>query len=196
MKKILTLFLALAILMLSFCACKNSDVSIDQITNVEETSDIAVSADKYDDTTDSSSGIIVPESLAEKYLREIDEEYRRKFELPEYSTTIGMVELSDEYAKKWEQVADEYYNKIMEYDDVTQLNENYYSSDDLHTFVSNMKVNWESYSQEQCANYLKTLQTIYGAGTIVGPLFAEYEYKMQMDWALQILDICQRFLIE
>ena len=196
MKKILTLFLALAILMLSFCACKNSDVSNDQITNVEETSDIAVSADKYDDTTDSSSGIIVPESLAEKYLREIDEEYRRKFELPEYSTTIGMVELSDEYAKKWEQVADEYYNKIMEYDDVTQLNENYYSSDDLHTFVYNMKVNWESYSQEQCANYLKTLQTIYGAGTIVGPLIAEYEYKMQMDWALQILDICQRFCIE
>ena len=47
------------------------------------------------------------------------------------------------YTKKWKQVADEYYDKITKYEGIAQLDENYYSSDDLHTFVSNMKINWE-----------------------------------------------------
>ena len=124
-------------------------------------------------------------------LREIEGVYLEEQKLPEYSTTIGMIELANTYSEKWKQVADEYYNKIMEaeieeYDESVQPN---YSSDALHTFVSNMKTSWEKYYQEQCDNYYKVLKANYGPGTIVGPIFANYKYEMQKEWALRILDI-------
>ncbi|MBE6798051.1 MAG: hypothetical protein E7531_06960 [Ruminococcaceae bacterium] len=80
----------------------------------------------------------------------------------------------------------------MKYDGITQLDENYYSSDDLHTFVSNMKKSWESYNKEQCDNYGKTLSAIYGGGTIIGPLLADFEYNMQKDWALRLVNIYEK----
>ena len=83
----------------------------------------------------------------------------------------------------------------MRYDDVVQPSEYYYSAEDLHTFVSNMKTNWESYSKQQYQHYLGVLQTNYQGGTIVGPLAASYQYEQQKDWALEILKICQMFQI-
>ena len=59
-----------------------------------------------------------------------------------------------------------------------------------------MKSNWEQYYQVQCENYLKTLQAIYSGGTIVGPLFANYKYKMQKEWTLQLVDICEQLDID
>ena len=129
------------------------------------------------------------ESLREKLIREIDGAYLQESESTEYSTTVGMVELADKYTEKWKQVADGYYKKIMEYDGIVRPSEDYYSSDDLHTFVSNMKANWEEYSQKQCENYAKTLQTIYAGGTVTGPVYASYKYELQKEWALQIVGI-------
>lgn len=134
----------------------------------------------------------VQETLSERLVREIDSTYREEQKSPEDGSTIGMVELSNKYAQKWKQVADEYYDKIMKYDGITQLDENYYSSDDLHTFVSNMKKSWESYNKEQCDNYGKTLSAIYGGGTIIGPLLADFEYNMQKDWALRLVNIYEK----
>jgi len=134
----------------------------------------------------------VSESLADKLAREIDSAYAKELELPEASSTIGMIEAANKYTDKWKQVADEYYNIIMAYDGITQPSEAYYSSDDLHTFVSNMKTSWEQYNQVQCENYLKTLQTIYGGGTIVGPIMADYKYDMQKEWALRLVKIYQQ----
>lgn len=187
MKK-LTVLLCCVILAVSLCACKN-DAEKEANNNLDVGSNSSSSTSSIGDDVAKDQ---VDESLYEKLIREIDGAYIEEQKAPESSSTVGMVELSDKYTEKWKQVADEYYNKIMKYDGIIQLNENYYSSDDLHTFVSNMKISWEQYYQEQCENYFKTLQTIYGAGTIVGPIFADYKYEMQKEWALQLVGIYQQ----
>lgn len=189
MKK-LAVILCCVILAVSLCACKK-DAEKETNNNLDVGSNSSTSLIGDDVVEDQ-----VDESLYEKLIREIDGAYIEEQKAPESSSTVGMVELSDKYTEKWKQVADEYYDKIMKYDGITQLNENYYSSDDLHTFVSNMKTNWEEYNQKQCTNYVKTLQTIYGAGTIVGPIFADYKCEMQKEWALQLVGIYQQLYVE
>ena len=172
------IYILLTVLLVCLCSCQKANVEsgggnpAPVVSAVEESN--------------------VKEPLSEKLIREIDGAYLEEQKKLENDTTIGMVQLTNKYTDEWKQVADEYYDKIMEYDGVIQPSEAYYSSDDLYTFVSNMKINWEQYNQEQCDSYMKTLQTIYGAGTIVGPLFAEYEYEMQKDWALQLVEIYER----
>ncbi len=136
----------------------------------------------------------IRESLSDKLVREIEGAYIAEQEYPENSSNAGMVELAEKYTEKWKEAADECYNKIMKFNGVPTVY--YYSSDDLHTAVSNMKVSWEQYSQVQWENYLITLQTAYGPGTIVGPIMANYGYEMQKEWALQLAGICEQLYIE
>lgn len=178
MKKNSVCLLLIAVLILSFVGCGRNNSNI-----VNENSSPAVS---------DVESFNAEQSLSEKLINEIDGAYSEDAKLPEYSATVGMIELANKYTEKWEQVADKYYNKIMEYDGIIKLSDDYYSSDDLHTFVLNMKTNWEQYNQVQCDNYMKTLRTIYASGTIVGPLYADYEYEMQKEWALQLVDIYEQ----
>ena len=182
MKRQLSLFLAVLGLLLCLCGCKK-----DNVQNMETTS-------VSDETTAEERDL--GESLADKLMREIDDAYLKESELPEYTTTVGMIELADRYTEKWKLAADEYYSKIMEYDGKIQPSENYHSSDDLHTFVSNMKANREEDYQKQCEEYLQTLQSTYGGGTIIGPIYASYQYEMQKEWALQIVGIYEQLNIE
>ena len=133
----------------------------------------------------------IPETTTEKLLREIDNEYKKEsFEGD--GSTGAMVDRADEYTKKWQEVADEYYNKLMEYDGIVQIDETcIYSSDDFHNFIKNMKTSWEKYHTVQCENYEKALYAIY-AGSIVGPIFADYKYDAQKDWALQLVAIYEQ----
>lgn len=222
MKKMISLLLVMLGLLVYLCGCQQADAihADETLASVEDTEKNSPKTDSsqsdplstqsspvpsQSDSTPSQSDPNpspnvtepnhVPESLSEKLIREIDDAYKEDQKKPESSTTVGMVELAKQYAEKWKQAADEYYNKIMAYDGVVQLNENYASSDDLHTYVSNMKSNWEQYYQVQCENYLNTLKATYGAGTIVGPIMADYEYNMQMEWTLQLAGICQQLRI-
>ena len=201
MRKVISLICVVLILSICFCGCQKAGAGIsDESSSLSESLPQNTDAKNSDENSSSTEGLsngnAPKESLTEKLIREIDGAYAEESKLPESSTTMGMVELADKYTKKWQQVADEYYNKIMEYDDIFTPNENYYSSDDFHSFVSNMKSNWEQYYQVQCENYLKTLQAIYSGGTIVGPLFANYKYKLQKEWTLQLVDICEQLDID
>ena len=178
MKRFWALVLISVILVLSSCTLKN-----------ETDGDLTISSTNSDTYE-------IAESLYERLIREIDDAYLEEQDAPENCTTVGMVELSDKYAEKWKNVADEYYDKIMEYDGIVQPSDHYYSSDDLHTYVSNLKTNWEKYNQVQCENYLETLRAIYGSGTVVGPIFADYKYELQKDWALQLVVIWQQLSFE
>lgn len=202
MKRTLAFILVALMIASSLCGCKASDGiggSTTTTTTTTTTTGLTTTTTSASATTTTTTGQaddqdIEAETLREKLLREIEGVYLEEQKLPEYSTTLGMIELADTYTEKWKQVADEYYNKIMEaeieeYDESVQPN---YSSDDLHTFVSNMKTSWEKYYQEQCDNYYKVLKANYGPGTIVGPIFANYKYEMQKEWALRILDIYQQ----
>ena len=136
-------------------------------------------------TTNASSNL--SESLADKLAREMDTAYETERNMPENQSTGGLVDVSIKYAEKWAEIADEYYQKIMEYDGVDPSSAEYYSSNDLHTYVADLKTSWESYYAAQCDNYSKTLYAIYG-GSIVGPIFAD----MQKEWALWLVNIYQQ----
>lgn len=127
------------------------------------------------------------QSLIDVITYSIESDYEAESKLDEYSSTAGMCDLHNKYTKKWKEIADEYYDKIMKYDEDIQLDDHYYSSDDLHTFVSNMKTSWEKYNKEQCENYVKALEAIYQGGSIIGPIAASYECEMQKEWALQLV---------
>lgn len=201
MKRTVTLFILFGVLMALFCGCENTkpdNTSTEsQLTaQAQQESQLATQTEQESQKTAEKPLVYaLPESLAEKLVRQMDEDFEADSKLPEYTSTAGMCQLYDKYTKKWQQVADEYYNKIMAFDDLIQPSEIYYSAEDLHTFVANMKTNWEAYNQEQCANYLKTLQAIYQGGTIVGPLIANYECNQYKEWALQLVAICQDLYI-
>lgn len=132
------------------------------------------------------------QSLIDVITYSIESDYEAESKLDEYSSTAGMCDLHNKYTKKWKEIADEYYDKIMKYDEDIQLDDHYYSSDDLHTFVSNMKTSWEKYNKENCENYTKTLEAIYQGGSIVGPIASSHECAMQKEWALQLVGIYQQ----
>ena len=132
-----------------------------------------------------------PLSLRDQLLEEIDGAYAAEAELPENCTTVGMCQLAAQYTEKWAQVADEYYGKIMAYDGREPLSEAYYTAEELHTFVANLKTGWEQYYAVQKENYVKVLQAVYAGGTIVGPMTADHLYQLQRTWALQLVDIYQ-----
>ena len=130
-------------------------------------------------------------SLCEKLNSEIENAYVLERSYPENQSTGGMVDVSNKYTAKWAEIADEYYQKIMAHE-LEEPNETYGTSEDLHTFVSNMKASWEEYYAVQCENYQEVLLTIYGGGTLVHPVFADYQYDMQKDWALRLVTIYER----
>ena len=192
MKRIALFALAFA-MVLSFFGCNGSKISVEN--NVDSSA--------YDTTLATNEATTVPDeeqdmhvSLSQKLIDEIDGAYREEVKNGEVSSNVGKVDLTSKYTEKWKQTADEYYGKLMEYEGIVPPSDIYYSSDDLHTFVSDMKNTWETYSKEQRKNYLKVLQTVYAAGTIVGPLIAEYEYDMQMEWTLELVEICEQLGIE
>lgn len=122
--------------------------------------------------------------------KEIDE--ARSVELETAISTADMVYVNQKYADMWQDVANKYYEKIVNYNGIIQPSDNYYTSDDLHTFVSNMKNNWEQYYKIESENYLKTLQTIYQGGTVTGTIISGYHYNMQKEWALRVVDIYEQ----
>ena len=67
-----------------------------------------------------------------------------------------------------------------------------YSSDDFHKFIKNMKTSWEKYHAVQCENYEKALYAIYSGGSLIGPVFADYKYEEQKEWALQLVSIYEQ----
>lgn len=122
--------------------------------------------------------------------KEIDE--ARSVELETAISTADMVYVNQKYADMWQDVANKYYEKIMNYNGIIQPSDNYYTSDDLHTFVSTMKNNWEQYYKIESENYLKTLQAIYQGGTVTSTIISSYHYNMQKEWALRIVDIYEQ----
>ena len=130
-------------------------------------------------------------SLYEQLNIEIDNAYELEQSYPENQSTGGMVDLSAKYTAKWAQVAEEYYQKIMAHE-LEEPSETYGTSEDLHTYVTNMKTAWEANYAAQCENYEKTLVAIYAGGTIVHPIIADYQYDMQREWALRLVTIYEQ----
>jgi hypothetical protein len=132
------------------------------------------------------------ESLSDSLIREIDGAYHEESKLPENSSTGGMVEVAAKYTDKWKEIADEYYDKIMDYGNSEQTDESVVMIDELKASVSKMKTNWERYYKEQSEAYANTLYAVYNGGTIIHPMIADYKYDQQKEWTLRLVSIYEQ----
>ena len=188
MKRIFAVLLCYAVFALSLCACNNADTENKKSSEAPTSSTSSLENETVENQA--------KESLSEKLIREIDAAYIEAQKEPENGTTIGMIELADEYTAKWKQVSDEYYDKIMKYTGAARLDGKQYSADELHTFVSDMKTNREAEDKVNSENCYKELQNTYGGGSAIGPIFANYKYEMQKEWALKLVEIYQQLSAE
>ncbi len=127
--------------------------------------------------------------LTDMIVENIDKAYKADQELPEFSTTGGMVQLAEQYSLKWQSVAEEYYGKLMEYRFSEEYPEMGQTTEELHKVISDMKESWERYYTEEIKNYEIILNQIYAGGTIRYPLLADYRYELNMEWALKLVSI-------
>lgn len=192
MKKVVCSFCAM-VFVFSLTACggepKNSAT-----TSVNQTTNTSVITNSIDSTTTSSetSNITDKEDLTEKYIREIDDAYIEESKKEENSSTLKIIEVTDTYAAKWTDLADEYYNKIINYESSVTETENYSNTEELRAYVSGLKTTFTTDFQTKSEEYLKSLQDQYGTGSIIGPAMATYKYNLQKEWALQILEIYEQ----
>ena len=178
MKKYIATVLLLSILLFSGCmAADSNETTTDSVSTTTETT--TQKLNEYERI-----------SLTEKYLKEIDEEYKYRLENDELSN-FEVGEVSREYSEKWRRVADDYYNKILEKPD-----EYLYDKGLLKSSIISMKENWDNYSKQEKTDYNNLLIAIHGGGTIIGPDTAKYEYEMEKQNALKILSIAERMNIE
>ena len=178
MKKYIATVLLLSLLLFSGCmAADSNETTTDSVSTTTETT--TQKLNEYERI-----------SLTEKYLKEIDEEYKYRLENEELSN-FEVGEVSREYSEKWRRVADYYYNKILEKPD-----EYLYDKGLLKSSIMSMKENWDNYSKQEKTDYNNLLIAIHGGGTIIGPDTAKYEYEMEKQNALKILSIAERMNIE
>lgn len=134
---------------------------------------------------------VLSDGLSESLIREIEDAYKAEL-LTGDNSTIGMVERTAKYTNMWQQVSNEYYDKLINYESIEKYGEIGHTADEFHSYIKNMKTSWEKYYADQCENYREVLFTIYGAGTITKPIFADYQYEMQKDWALRLVEIYEQ----
>ena len=180
MKKYIATVLLLSILLFSGCmAADSNETTTDSVSTTTETT--TETLNEYERI-----------SLTEKYLKEIDEEYKYKLannELSNYEISL----LSEEYATKWSIVADEYYNKILKKSDEFSHDQD---PELLKSSMKSIKENWDNYSEQEKEDYHNLLISYHGGGTIVGPDTSKYEYELEKQWALKVLTIAERLYID
>lgn len=133
-------------------------------------------------------------SLADRYLDEVETAYDADANLPEYQSTAGMCELNDKYAKRWQEIADEYYDKLMafEYDFETP----FCGVEEFRSALADMKANHEEYVEEEMDAYVSVVKYELQGGSASGVVISGHRCELEKEWALKILDICDMFGIE
>ena len=133
-------------------------------------------------------------SLADRYLDEVETAYDADANLSEYQSTAGMCELNDKYAKRWQEIADEYYDKLMayEYDFETP----FCDVEEFRSALADMKANHEEYVEKEMDAYVSVVKYEFQGGSISGVVISSHRCKLEEEWALKILDICDMLGIE
>ncbi len=132
--------------------------------------------------------------LRDKYTAEIKAASDADANLPEYQSTAGMCELGDKYAKRWQEIADEYYDKLMayEYDFETP----FCGVEEFRSALADMKANHEEYVEKEMDAYVSVVKYEFQGGSISGVVISSHRRELEEEWALKILDICDMFDIE
>ncbi|MBR5239437.1 MAG: hypothetical protein IKW04_02535 [Clostridia bacterium] len=171
MKRILILTALFAVLCL--CSCEKR-------TSVTE-------SDINDTTT-----VVQEESISDKLLYDIESEYEEESKKDEYTTTLGMVELSYKYADKWDAVSTEYYDKII------AVTENIFEDkkDVIIEKLDNLREVYDEYTEKHLDLYTEICNMRYSGGSIKGPLCANKYYELKKEYALELVSFYEEFTFD
>ncbi len=103
----------------------------------------------------------------------LDTEYEKAF-----STAYSNVEkcqVNDDYADKWDEFAEEYYNKLLEI-----------ANDDFKASLIASQTEWEKYAELKEDAQLKYYQNVFGSGTAVPGAVSNYRYNLHRERAIEL----------
>ena len=186
MKKFLSLLLAV-MLIFSLLGCNLRQGS--ESAKSEKTSSTTVKKEKAEDT---DKEFVKPEGdtkTKQDYIKEIDDEYQEMQYADEYGTTEGMSRLAQRYAEKWEEVSDEYFKKLTAVDGRVTYKGKEYSSKEFREYITDLKNKRLKEIEQKKEENLKELNEEYEGGSIIGPAASSYNYDLQMEWALELVEI-------
>lgn len=130
-----------------------------------------------------------PESIRDRLVREIDGEYEKELSNPENFDTASMIKVSMKYAEKWDEIAEEYYNKIL----ALHISNEQVSEENITNALAEVKASWGKYYQANTNMYEQYLAYKFYGGTIVGPLRASNDYDLKMEYALKLVEYYEMF---
>ena len=162
MKKVLCAILALALLV-CFSACQTDAPSAENPTPQEP--------------------------LTDRYLREIQDTYDAQMAKEENQSTAQMVQITQQYTQTWSDVAQEYYEKLMGFSGELSSRETLQSVEDLRAYVETQKQTFDADYLSKSDAYLQSLQESYGGGSIIGLSMSVFQYDLQKNWALSLLQL-------
>jgi len=134
---------------------------------------------------DNTTNVKQQETLGDKLIYDIENEYTIESQKPEYTTTVGMIDLKYKYAEKWENISSEYYHKIENH---IKKNSGETRADLLES-LEEFKEKYEQYIKSNIDMYSEIYNLKYKGGSIIGVLGASKHYELQKEYALELIEI-------
>ena len=190
MKKFSALLLIFVLVFpLSLFACDTSEKSDDlngssvesavgessgDVSSLNESSE---SSNESDTSGEPDSNESITES--ERLLKEIDD--ARSVEISQWSgVTQEAVDIYNKYGKMWDDVAEDYYQRLV-------------SNDELREHIEAAKTNFDNYYNNEVSVYSDILNWGYETGTIQRVYLADRKYELKKEWALYLVSIYESF---
>lgn len=106
----------------------------------------------------------------------LDTEYEKAFSAA-YSN-VEKCQVNDDYADKWDEFAEEYYNKLLEI-----------ASNDFKSSLIVSQAEWEKYAEISKEMQLKYLQDVYESGSSVPVGNSYYNYTLHRERAIELYEM-------
>lgn len=139
-------------------------------------------------------------TLGEKLTKKIEAELENKLQnAADGGGTFDYRVAYDTCAQEWKEVAEQYYDAIMAYEEWfaewEEMSGNDRIVEDFRAAMEEYKSAWEEYEQSQGTAYDTIIDTIYGGGSLGSIAFSEHHYDHCKQWALQVLEIYELMFI-
>ncbi len=113
-------------------------------------------------------------------------------EMNTVSATGDMVYTIKKYADMYDDIAEEYYFKLLSVgsdDKNWDFEYNRYTPEEFYEFIKALKANWDAYFEAEMDIYSDILAAQYQGGTITSVVFADHYYILKRDWAEKLVNI-------
>lgn len=142
--------------------------------------------------TNDTTAVAKEESLRDSLLHSIEGDYEKESKLDEYVTTVGMIDLANKYADKWDAVSAEYHDKI-----ISVVEEAFEAEKDIFAEkLDKLKASYEEYAENNLDIHTEIYNLRNSGGSIIGSLCASEYYELKKEYALELVDIYEKLTFD